>query len=197
MIPEIQMLEQLLSDPIVQLGAAAVAVLVTVYAGTRWRLGPAADWVEIVRAVALPMLDPLVERYVGGVGTEYELGAREHAARVDASDEELERWLWRCNCRRNVLSAFKTTTDAREQQGAWVYRGDGVGEKKQLDVMLFDAPDGATDIYAHVEYSSALSWLRDDPTVLARHYGGVEYDPAAGGEMVRAWLSESEFDFSR
>jgi hypothetical protein len=96
-----------------------------------------------------------------------------------------------------VLSASKTTADDRRQSGAWVYRGDGVGEKRQLDVMLFDAPGGGTDIYAHVEFSSALSWLRDDPTVLARHYGGVEYDPEAGGEMIRAWLSESDFSFSR
>jgi hypothetical protein len=191
------MLQTLLSDPTVQLVAAAVAVLLTVYAGTRWRLGPHADWVEIVRATAWPVLDPLVERHVGGPGTAYTLGSAEHAARVDADPEEIERWLWSKQCRRNIVSAYKTTTDGRKQSGAWVYRGDEIGDRRQLDVILFNAPGGGTDVYAHVEYSSALTWLRRDPDVLRKHYQGIEYDPAAGGDMVRSWLENSQFEFSR
>jgi hypothetical protein len=193
MIPELS----ISTDPVMYRAAAVVAVLLTVYAGTRWRLGPHADWVETVRATAWPVLDPLVERHVGGPGTAYELGPAEHAARVDADPETIERWLWDRGFRRNVTSAFKTTADDRSQCGAWVYRGDAVADDRQADVMLFRAPNGQTDIYAHVEFSSALSWLWRDPTVLARHYGAVGYDPEAGGELVRAWLGESQFSFSR
>jgi hypothetical protein len=191
------MIPELITHPLAPHIAAALAVAVTVAVGTRYRLGPTHDWVEVVRRVALPVLDPLVERYVGGAGTAYELGAREHAARVDASPEELERWLWERGLRRNVMSAYKTTGDGRSQVGAWVYRGETVPDRKQLDCMLFHTPDGGTDLYAHVEYSSALSWLRDDPTVLKRHYQAVDYDADAGGELIREWLVDSAFEFSR
>jgi hypothetical protein len=190
------MLPEILFHPLAPLTAAALAVAVTVAVGTRYRLGPASDWVEVVRRVALPVLDPFIERYVGGAGAAYTLGSREHAARVDASPEELETWLWERGLRRNVLSAYKTTGDDRSQVGAWVYRGDAVGPKRQLDVMLFRTPDGQTDVFAHVEFSSALRWLREDPTVLKRHYQADEYDPAAGGEMLREWLSESAFEWN-
>jgi len=191
------MIPELLTHPLAPYIAAALAVAVTVAVGTRYRLGPSHDWVEVVRRVALPVLDPLVERYVGGAGTAYELGAREHAARVDASPEEIETWLWDHSARRNVMSAFKTTGDGRSQVGAWVYRGEAVPDRKQLDCMLFRTPAGGTDLYAHVEYSSALSWLREDPTVLKRHYAAEEYDPDAGGALIREWLADSEFEFSR
>jgi len=191
------MIFEIITHPVAPYIAAALAVAVTVAVGTRYRLGPAHDWVEVVRRLCLPVLDPLVKRYVGGAGTAYELGAREHAARVDASPEEIETWLWDRGLRRNVMSAFKTTGDGRSQVGAWVYRGEAVPERKQLDGMLFAAPDGGTDLYAHVEYSSALRWLRDDPTVLKRHYAAEDYDPDAGGEVIREWLAGSEFEWSR
>jgi hypothetical protein len=188
------MLEHLLADPLAPIAAAAVAVAVTVYAGTRYRLGPAHDWVEIVRAVCLPILDPIIERWVGGVGAAYEIDESELAARVDAGPEAVERWLWEHDSRRNPASAFKNLPDGREMVGAWAYRGPEVPEKKQLDIMLFEA-DGGTDVAAHIEFSSALTWLLKDPTVLIRHYRGAEYDPAAGGAMLRAWLGESELSW--
>jgi len=163
---------------------AALAMALVVYVGTARRLGPQHDWVEVVRSVALPLLDPVIERLAGGVGAAYEIGDRERVGVLDATPEAVERLLWQAGCRRNVLSATKTLPDGRRQQGAWVYRRDAdVGARMQVDIMLFEAR-GGTAVYAHHEPSSSLRWLRRDPSVLVDHYRGRGYDPDAGERIL-------------
>jgi hypothetical protein len=171
---------------------AAVVAATGIY-GTRRRLGPNADWVEVVRATCLPVLDPFVERAIGGVGVAYELSEAEHVGHIPAPPEDVEKQLWEAGCRRNVVSAFKTLEDdGREQVGAWVYRGDEIPADKQIDVMLFRTPDNETDVYAHEEFSSDLGLLFKNPRVLKKHYQGVEYNPKAGAEWVRSTFKSVE-----
>lgn len=174
---------------------AALVVGLTVAAGTRYRLGPDSDWVEVARAVFLPVLDPVIERVVGGVGSTYELSERELVGVIDAGPEGVETLLWEAGCRRNVLSASKTLPDGRRQIGAWVIRDPAVvGTKMQVDIMLFEAETG-TLVAAHREFSSALRWLFEDPEVLVDHYEGTTYDPEAGERLVReAILPNVEFE---
>ena len=172
---------------------AALAMAVVVYAGTRYRLGPQHDWVEVVRAVALPLLDTVLDPLLGGVGAAYEIDETEYVGVLDATPEQVERMLWAAGCRRNVLSASKTTHDGRRQVGAWVYRREAdVGAGMQVDVMLFRAPGGGTLVAAHHEYSSALRPL--EVRRLSKHYRGVDYDPATGGRILqRAILPDARW----
>jgi len=160
---------------------AAVAMAVVVWIGTTRRLGPDADWVEVVRSTCLPILDVILDPVLGGVGAAYEIDSTERVGVLDADIEAVERMLWQAGCRRNVLSATKTLPDGRRQQGAWVYRGPGVADGWQVDIMLFEAPSG-TAVFAHHEPSSALRPFR--PGVLKKHYRGVGYDPAEGERLL-------------
>lgn len=165
---------------------AVLAVAITVAAGTKYRLGPQSDWVEVVRAVCLPILDPIVERLVGGVGSAYQIGTHEVVTVVD-DVEAFERELWSAGYRRNVMSALKTLPDGTEQASAWVLRDpDIVGQRMQVDVQVF--ADGR--VAAHHEPSSSLRWLLEDWTVLRDHYRGVGYDPAAGEELFERTVLE-------
>jgi len=162
---------------------AAVAMAIVVYVGTVRRLGPQADWVEVVRAIALPLLDRVLDPLLGGVGAAYEIGPEERVGVLDATPEDVERMLWAAGCRRNVLSASKTLPDGRRQRGAWVYRRESdVGKAMQVDIMLFEHPAG-TAVYAHHEYSSSLRPFR--PRVLLKHYRGASYDPATGARILQ------------
>ncbi|MFC7175218.1 hypothetical protein ACFQL0_21160 [Haloplanus litoreus] len=174
---------------------AAGAVSIVVLVGTRRRLGPDADWVEVIRATALPMLDPAIERLLGGVGSAYEIAPAEYVGLLQASPEEVERMLWQAGCRRNVLSATKTTPDGRRQLGAWVYRNPAdVGRQMQVDVLLFAGPNDTTLVAAHHEYSSSLRWLTEDPSVLVKHYAGETHDPHAGAAILqRAILPDARW----
>jgi len=167
---------------------AAVVMALVVYARTARRLGPAHDWVEVVRSIALPILDPVLERLVGGVGAEYRIGDAELVGIQDRPPEAVEEALWAAGCRRNPLSALKATPYG-EQVGAWVYR-EGVDPEMQVDIILAEAPGAGTAVYAHYEFSSALSWLWREPSVLAHHYRGAVYNPERGAEVVRELLPD-------
>jgi len=156
-----------------------------VYLGTVRRLGPAADWVEVVRSVCLPLLDPVIERLVGGVGAAYAIDDAELVGIQAAPPEAVEDRLWTAGCRRNPVSALKETPYG-EQVGAWVYRGPELKAEMQVDIILAEAPGDATAVYAHYEFSSALRPFR--PSVLAQHYRGAVYNPERGAEVVRDLL---------
>lgn len=161
-----------------------VGVLAVVIAARR-RLGPHTDWVEALRAYSLPALDRLLEHRFGGPGSAYQLGQREFVTAVGSSPEAVEHRLWNEGCRRNLLAAFKTGPNGEEADGSWAYRGAPLSAHRQVHVMLFKRDDGGTDIYAHHEHSSAVSWLWRNPTVLYKHYRGVGYSPAEGEQFVR------------
>lgn len=72
---------------------ASICILATL-AVSRGRLGPTADWVETMQTIALPALDPLIERHLGGVGSQYQLDEREYVVHLEASPELVECWLW-------------------------------------------------------------------------------------------------------
>lgn len=159
--------------------AAAGCMAVLIYVAQSRRLGPDSDWVEVIRSVCLPILDPIIERLIGGVGSVYQIGEREVVTTV-ADAEAFERELWAAGYRRNVMSATKVLPDGTEQVSAWVLRDpEIVGKRMQVDVMIF--ADGT--VAAHHEPSSALRWLFVDWTVLRDHYRGVGYDPAAGADL--------------
>ena len=179
----------MLTSPVV---ASLALLAVAVYIGHRRRLGPTADWVEVVRATTLPIIDPVIERAVGGAGSQYKLLEREYAGTIAASPEKAERILWEVGCRRNLMAALKTT-ESREETGSWVYRGPEVGSEMQLHVMLFEAEQG-TDVYAHREFSSALRWLWTDPTVLRKHYGAAHYSWTEGEELVHELVDAEHWE---
>ena len=169
------------------LGPALAAVVLVIVAFVRRRLGPNADWVETLRACALPPLDPVLQRYFGSPGSAYRLGPEEHAASEDAPPEEVERHLWDLGARRTLLAASKTAGD-RVEAGSWAYRESPVPPRKQVHVMLFEREGGGTDIYAHQEFSSEIGWLWKNPEVLYRHYNGHGYSPEDGEAFVRGLL---------
>jgi hypothetical protein len=180
-----------LLPPIVSLTTApalvVTALLVAALLGTRYRLGPHADWVEVVRSACLPVLDPLIERLAGGVGSVYEIDESEVVTQVKVP-ERFEMALWQAGYRRNVMSAAKRLPDGTAQVSAWALRDpEIVGTAKQVDVQIF--ADGR--VAAHHEPSSALSWLWVNPDVLRRHYRGVGYDPERGAAILRATVLDS------
>jgi hypothetical protein len=167
--------------------AAALGLGALVWLRTRRRLGPDADWVEVVRALALPPLDPVIERTVGGVGSVYRIDESEIVTQLKAP-ERFEAQLWRAGYRRNLVSATKRAPDGTPQVSAWVLRDPGVvGARHQVDVMIF--ADGR--VAAHHEPSSGLWWALRDWTVLRDHYRGEGYDPAAGERILRATVLDS------
>jgi len=167
--------------------AAALGLGATLWARTRHRLGPDADWIEVVRRICLPPLDPVIERAVGGVGGVYRIDEAEIVTQLKAP-ERFEQRLWAAGYRRNLVSATKRAPDGTPQVSAWVLRDpDVVGRRHQVDVMIF--ADGR--VAAHHEPSSGLWWLLRDWTVLRDHYRGEGYDPDRGAVILRATVLDS------
>lgn len=172
-------------EPIhVQLATLALLVA-TVAAAQRYRLGPHADWIEVVRSLLLPVLDAVVERAVGDVGAAVEISDDDLVGVLEGSPERVAAMLWAAGCRRNLMATHKTPVDGRGECGSWAYRGPAVDARMQVHVQLFEAPDGGTAVAAHWEYSSAAAWLWRNRSVLVGHYRTVYDSPAVGARFVR------------
>lgn len=145
-------------------------------------VGPAADYWETLRSVALPLLD----RHMPGVKWQYTLHNREYVGRIDAPPEQVETLLWEHGFTRMPLAAFKQLSDGTGESGSWAFR-ESLTAPEQLHVMLFADQDG-TAVYAHME-ANALS-----PFTALAHYRGVGYDPQAGADMLRDKLPPGVWD---
>jgi len=64
------------------------------------------------------------------------------------------------------MAAHTSLEDGRSEVGPWVHRRERVEPRMQVHVMLFDAGEGRTDVYAHKEFSSALKWVWHGANVL-------------------------------
>ena len=182
----------MLSDISTQPEAILAAVVATVallayYYAPDWVFGPEARLWNPLRRVLVPIIDQLLDEH-GGDDLDYatyELDNSEHAARVEASVEEVGEALAGVGYHRMPLAALKTLPDGRVEAASWARR-DALLARRQTHVMLFEADDGV-DIYAHEE-PNALN-----PLTAWRHYRGRGYDPAAGVATVREWLNTTAF----
>lgn len=162
--------------PIVAVGAAFILYVLI----GRSNLLADADWWETARRRVLPQLNRFARR--NGLGyAAYELSEREFAGRLEIDPEETETVLEALGFARMPLAAFKYAPDGRSEVGSWAKR-DGLFARRQLHVMLFEADDAGTDLYAHDEYNAF------NPATAAQHYLGISYDPTAGVERVRTLI---------
>lgn len=145
-------------------------------------VGPAADWIEIVRGVLLPLLD----RHTPGIKWAYTLHDRERVGYIDAPPEEVEQLLWEHGFRRMPLAAYKDLIDGREEVGSWAFR-ESLTAEEQLHVMLFAEGDG-TAVYAHSEKSAI------NPFTAWDHYRGIGYDIERGKAALKDKLPSGVWD---
>jgi hypothetical protein len=188
--------EQLLTAEAAAVVVSVIALLIYLRAAA-WLFGPDARFWNPLRQLLVPLLDHLVKTRGQEFGipedinyASYELAQSEFAARVDANVEAVGEALADAGYRRMPLAALKTLPDGRVERASWAWR-DGLLASTQTHVMLFEAPTGDVDIYAHRE-PNALNPLR-----AWAHYRGHGYDPEAGGDAVREWLEkEAVFDYT-
>lgn len=136
----------------------------------------AADW-NPLRRLVLPPLDRLKRGHGLGYAA-YTIDGAEHAGYVEQSPTEVGEALAANGYTRMPLAALKRTADGRLEVASWAHRRALFAEE-QTHVMLFEAPDGGTDVYAHQE-ANALA-----PQVAYEHYRGIGLDPTEGKYQVR------------
>lgn len=177
-----------IAAPLVSLLALVLFVRALRGPRTRRWLGPPADFWELLRRWALPLVDRLARRRLPGDHyAAYELDKREVVGVIDAPPEAVERELWAAGARRMPLAAFKTLPDGRREVGSWAFRR-GLLATHQTHIMLFAAGDGKqTTVAAHAEHNAL------NPLVADKHYRGVGYDPVAGADVVRGRLEHMEW----
>lgn len=179
--------------------AGGAAVLLYGVLGRR-ALGADDDWWNALRRVVLPWLDEQVDG--DGLYASYELHPREFVGTVDLSVDEVEEELERLGFDRNPLAALKYAPDGRPERASWALRdlppyfdelpplaqaAVAALQEDQLHVMLFERPDGRTDIAVHHEASSI------NPEKAAGHFRGDEYDVQKGNEQFRRlWGRETK-----
>lgn len=116
-------------------------------------LGPADDWVEDDRRVLFEAADQLLRPI--GRPTIREVPDSDRVGTVPSEPNSVEVTLQEEGYQRNLLSTrkYREHHDGGRQWavGSWVH--DPRDEPWQHHVYLFDAPDGATDVYAHKEAS--------------------------------------------
>jgi hypothetical protein len=158
-------------------GAGATAGLVQAYGlPVGLNRGPAGTWWEPLRRRASVWL---------GDGFDEQSGPRpittgEYAGSLDRSVTETEALLWERGFIRNPFARLKVRNDTPEA-GSWVHRERPLAPR-QLHVMIFQGPDGGTDVYAHEELSSV------HPCLATEHVDGDGQSLAAGVERARALL---------
>lgn len=150
------------------LGAGALLALCQTYAvPLRLNRGPEGRWWERVRRIV--------------AGTAARVDARagprpiapgEYAGVFPAPLGETEAALYSAGFLRNPTARLKTR-DGEPEDGSWVYRESPLAPR-QLHLMLFERPDGHTDVYAHEELSSV------NPLCVMAHFTGAGQSVAAG-----------------
>ena len=161
---------------------AGTFLLITLYQAKKGRRGPETEFWELVRGTAIPLLDKAGRALDIGYAA-YTVGYYEYAGSLEESPEAAESLLYEHGFRRNPLSAYKTLSDGRKEQGSWVWR-ESLLATKQLHVMTFQRTNGGTDCYAHWEYSAI------NPTTALKHYRGKDYSPKKGERMLEEKLPE-------
>lgn len=171
--------------------AGGAAVLLYGVLGRR-ALGADDDWWNALRRTVLPWLDEQADD--SGLYAAYELHPREFVGTVALSVDEVEEELEALGFDRNPLAALKYAPDGRPERSSWALRdlpeffdelpplaqaAVAALQEDQLHVMLFERPDGRTDVAVHHEASSI------NPRQAAGHYRGGEYDVQKGNAEFR------------
>lgn len=119
-------------------------------------LGPEDDWVEEDRRI----LFEAAQRHLGHLHTfVYRKGPRDYLTTAHASPDAVERLLTKNGYQRNLVSSrkYREHHDGGNQWAVGSFVLDGLegdhGYVEQHHVYLFEAPNGATDVYAHRETS--------------------------------------------
>lgn len=176
------------------IAAAAAGVGATVLYGALGRraLGADDDWWNALRRTVLPWLDEQVAD--SGQYAAYELDEREFVGTIDMTVDVVEEELEAYGADRNPASALKYAPDGRPEAASWAFRDlpDYFDElprelqvvvvamtDDQLHVILFERPDGRTDVAVHHE-ASALN-----PEQASEHYRGDGYAVHRGHEEFR------------
>jgi len=164
----------------------------------RRTLGADDDWWNALRRTLLPWLDEQADS--SGLYAAYELDPREFVGTVDLSVDEVEEELEALGFDRNPLAALKYAPDGRPERSSWALRdlpayfddlpplaqaAVAALQEDQLHVMLFERPDGRTDVAVHHEASSI------NPEQASEHYRGGEYDVQKGNAEFRDVWAET------
>lgn len=171
--------------------AGAAAVVLYGALGRR-ALGADDDFWNALRRTVLPWLDEQVDG--SGQYASYELDGREFVGTVDLSVDEVNAELEALGADRNPLSAYKYAPDGRGEAASWAFRdlpeyfdelprelqvALAAMQQDQLHVILFERPDGRTDIAVHHEASAI------NPEQASEHYRGDGYDVQKGNSEFR------------
>ncbi|SDK08820.1 hypothetical protein SAMN05216226_11741 [Halovenus aranensis] len=163
-----------LPDPVVNLGAG-MGLALTYGAPCRYNIGPEGRWWETVRR-ELSELGGVVDERIGP----RPITGAEYAGTVDMPPALVDEYLWEEGFVRNPFSRLKTL-DGQPECGSWVYRESSLAPR-QHHVMLFEAGDARTHIYAHEEASSV------NPRMGADHVDGNGQNIAKGVRWAREEL---------
>lgn len=121
-----------------------------------------------------------------GLFGKYTLRPEERVGTVHKTPCEFQSDLRDMGFSREPVAALKYHEDGRKSAGSWAWR-ESRRANKQLHVTIFDNGDGTTEINAHWEYS----WI----THPVAHYRGVDYDRAAGVQMMEERLFDHGVPF--
>jgi hypothetical protein len=154
---------------------ALAGILLYLRLGRR-RYGADADFWEVIRRTLLPQLNRLARRNGWGYAA-YELSEAEFVGNVPASPEVFEKSIEGHGLLRMPLAAFKYAPDGRPEVGSWAWRSSLLA-RLQLHIIIFEAEDGTTDVYGHIEFNAY------NPATALLHYTGAKYIPL--GETGRS-----------
>jgi hypothetical protein len=189
------------NEPVVAAAVAGAAAVALYGVLGRRALGADDTWWNALRRTVLPFLDEQTEG--SGHYAAYELRRVEFVGTVDLTVEDVNAKLEELGADRNPISALKYAPDGRPEAASWAFRDlpEGFDDlprelqvavaamaDDQLHVILFERPDGRTDIAVHHE-ASAINPLEGHD-----HYRGEEYDVERGNEEFRALWAETDVE---
>ena len=152
---------------VVLAGGAILGLCQTYAVPLRLNRGPEGRWWESLRRIVAgtaARVDPQAGPR--------EVAPGEYAGVFPASLAETEATLYAAGFLRNPTARLKTR-DGAPEDGSWVYRETPLAPR-QLHLMLFERPDGHTDVYAHEELSSV------NPLCAMSHFTGAGQSVADG-----------------
>lgn len=156
-----------LSDRFISRYEDQIAALLSLVRKLEESIGPEDDWIEDDRRVVYEFFNPLFSAF--GRPTIDEVEPSSYVLTVSLSSDEAEEVLDDGEYERNILSTrkYRTHHAGGKQWAVGSYALDPVDDPWQQHVILFDNPDGTTDVYSHKEASVRRP---------SAHHGGAEYE---------------------
>jgi hypothetical protein len=195
-----------LFGPNVEVGAAAIAVVLTgiaaraYFGSVLFHPRYVVIW-NVVRRVAAPILQRVVYRYLPfDIQIENESEPDEYAGTVEMAPKELSLAL---DSVREVevplLNGYKTGPDGRKERATlvWYYGSKPLSSlprwlrRKQVDITVYERDDGRYDVFSHAEANSYR------PDLWADHLlKGASFDAAEGVRRTQSAFDDAELEWS-